>query len=174
MTKRVLRKLTISEISGVTKPASPGCRAVIMKSDSTMTPEEGAATLAKWIDAGEMDRVSKADWHIAITKRGDEIRQPGDTDAMAYAKAVGDPVGKIMFRALKVAPDAPEPEPAKSEEPRHIGPAHAKLDALATDLVRSKPGMSHARAVANIYEENTALREQVRAEHLRHALARAG
>jgi hypothetical protein len=162
--KRILRALKILEVSAVDKPAQEHARVLIMKGKNAMAGKtldeliqehaaippdirKGDATdyeigkaVEKMVDDGLLDTVEKHNYHDLIKMRAAEIRAAGESDAQAYTRTItDDAAGRILFREMKLAKGtevklAPEPEP---EKPTFIGPAHAKLHAMAIDNQRA-------------------------------------
>ena len=144
-------------------------------------------TLRKKIDAGELAHVSRATWHEGIEALAKNIRNDNETEAQSYTRAITETeIGKLLFGAYKNAPfinggpasgfasTSTPPGAGQDYVPRHIGVGHAELHSRAVDAVRAKPGLSYARAVANIYEKDPELRSKVRDEHMAHAMAMSG
>jgi hypothetical protein len=208
----IVRKLVISEISGVDKPANKHARVLLLKRlDQAKYDVDAGEAMQKGLDDGLFDTMDKADIEALIKVRADEIKKPGERDASAYARAVSeDPIGRIMFHAAKrasgcepktaelvqaqeevakarraAAPKPPKPfkemsvddnikmpvSTAGDAEAEHIGPAHARLHALAVDAARAG-NRPYASAHAQIYSNagNRELREQAKKEYLARAM----
>jgi hypothetical protein len=79
---------------------------------------------------------------------------------------------------IPVAKAAPSYDPlAKAAETaKLLGPAHARLHSLAVDHQRAHSGMSYEQAYSHLYgrRENEALRNAVKAEHMRATMAGVG
>ena len=150
----------------------------LAKAISEFGETETLARLKKGIEAGALDGVQKYEIMDAIQGRADSIRRDGESDAQAFTRAiVEDEIGKVLFKAMQRAPGpdhVPQVEKsAKPSTPQHIGPAHAKLHSMAVDHQRAHPGQSYAYSHSYIYShpDNSALRAQVRDEHLAAAMA---
>ncbi len=123
------------------------------------------------IDQGRSPGLNKSVFIAGITLRADAIRKSGESAAQAFTRAItADEIGKTLYRASKVAP-GPEIEPAPIEAPKqpsYMGqPGHARMQVLADDHLKANPRKSKEGAYASVYRapENTALREQCKAEH---------
>jgi hypothetical protein len=80
------------------------------------------------------------------------------------------PEGKLLSKAMDFAPPPSyEPEPVEKEEPRHIGPHHARLHVEAVSRQRER-GITYAAAVSEVINADPTLSAAVRDEHLQHAL----
>jgi hypothetical protein len=174
---RILRKIEISEISAVDKPAQKHAKAVIMKRH-TETPDELVGLIQKSVDAGEVAHLQKHEYIEAINERANELRVAGDTDAQAFTKAIlNDEPCKLLFKLMKAAPgsEVPPQSAVAPPKPEELGPANAKLHSMAVDLKRAQPRLTYEGAFARIYTDaaNTSLRDAARKEHLSASLARA-
>jgi hypothetical protein len=129
---------------------------------------------AKMAAEGKSVGLEKCDFHAAILKRSNAIRQPGESDARAYTRYIVEyDLGKILFKALRAAPGtevkAPSPAAPRDPEQDFVGRPHAApMHAMATDLQRANPRLSYESAYARVYAHpaNEALRHAVRNEHL--------
>jgi hypothetical protein len=145
--------------------------------DCIMRKETAALKMfAKMQTEGKPTGLDRDDWHNAIVKRA-ELRY-GDAELSAAQKYVRtiekDPLGWELYAALKAAP-YPEAKEAL-EKPADIhksvadmhGRAHGQMHAKAIDAQRADPRASYAGAYARVYSDpkNSALRAQVKAEHL--------
>jgi hypothetical protein len=75
--------------------------------------------------------------------------------------------------SIPVQKSAPYDPLQKSAELAEIRcPAHARLHSLAIDHQRAHPGQSYASAYAYLYNNNTSLRDAVKAEHLSATMSR--
>ncbi len=101
----ILNKIVIDEISGVRKPANKHARVLLLKSlDEAKYDSDAGEAMQKALDDGLFDELEKSDIEALIQVRADEIRKPGEKKAAAYARAVSeDPIGKVMFHAVKRA-----------------------------------------------------------------------
>ena len=143
--------------------------------------DETIVAIAKNVAAGRCTNAvfAKSIYHAAITKRANEIRREGRTDAQAYVDCVtDDEIGRTLFKAMRVA-DGPDHELAPAEQPKapELGPASAQMQALADDHLKAHPelaerrgvkdgGKAAAYAAAYAHPNNHDLRERVKAEHL--------
>jgi hypothetical protein len=192
----ILNKFKITEISGVDKPACKHCQALIIKRDSGSPAERGgnameinfrkmveiedAVAFEKHWNAGDFDGISKAEWHVLITKRASQIRTEGETPERAYTRLItADPAGRAMFRAFQQTDgralykrvfDESIAKAVRAEiDDANIGPAHREMHALAIDRQRAT-GRTYAQSYARVYSENAALREKVKSEFLARAM----
>jgi hypothetical protein len=112
---------------------------------------------------------AKSAYIAAIAKRADEIKKAGESTQQAFTRAItDDEIGRMLYRASKAA-SGPEIEasPIEAPTPSALGPAHAKTQVLADDHLKANPRKSKESAFAHVYAapENSALREQCKAEH---------
>jgi hypothetical protein len=144
MTKRILRKFTIDEISIVDRPAQEHARAVIMKGDTTM-------------EANEVDLQGLT--HEACLLKAAELRksEPKLTPEQAYAKVYESNIE--IRRAHQAGRDrnfAKLYAPVARTEPA-IGfgteDALEKLKELAADLRRRVPYLSVEQAFARVFSD---------------------
>jgi hypothetical protein len=150
------------------------------KGDSKVDREtENLVAFAKIaIDQGRSPGLKKSDFIAGIQKRAATIRKAGETDAQAFTRAMTeDEIGKALYRASKVA-GGPEVEPVAVEptdNTKPIGPAHARMAALALDHWKANPRLSKEGAYAATYTspENTALRQECIREQMAHSLAQS-
>jgi hypothetical protein len=86
-----------------------------------------------------------------------------------------DAIHGTKLSAIPVAKVAAPPDPLQkaAEVAEFLGPAHAKLHSLAVDHQRAHSGMSYQQAYSHLYSrlENEALRNAVKAEHMRATMA---
>ncbi len=129
------------------------------------------------VNQGRSPGLEKDAFYNGILKRADELRTGGETAERAFAKTITeDETGKLLYKAMQIAPGQ-EVKPVPQEtakEPEHIGPAHGKLHSLAVDHQRAHSGMSFQQAYSYLYAkpENVALRNAIKAEHMRATMAR--
>jgi hypothetical protein len=93
------------------------------------------------------------------------------------AKAHDSVYGTRLSLIPKVEKAAPYDPLAKAAEmAEHLGPSHAKLHSLAVDHMRAHGGMSYEQAYSHLYSrpENEALRNAIKAEHMRATMAGLG
>jgi hypothetical protein len=149
------------------------------KGDSKVDREtENLVAFAKIaIDQGRSPGLKKSDFIAGIQKRAATIRKAGETDAQAFTRAMTeDEIGKALYRASKVA-SGPEVEPVpvepRTDNLRPIGPAHARMEALAADHLKANPRKSKESAFATVYTDprNAELREACVREQMAHSLA---
>jgi hypothetical protein len=134
---------------------------------------EWALSFAKKQIEGKTTGLEKHDYIAAIEKHA--AATYGDTmgKERSFAKAITeDNVGRLLYRALKAAPGSEiksEPPAASGDAPQDfVGrPAHARLHSMTVDHVRANPRQSYQSAYSFLYTkpENSALREQIKAEH---------
>jgi hypothetical protein len=134
---------------------------------------------------GERTGLEKHDYLAAIEGRAAKLRADGESKEQSFTKTiVDDEIGRILYKALKRAPGsevvvkaAPPPDPLQkaAEVAEFLGPAHAKIHSLAIDHQRAHSGMSYQQAYSHLYSrpENEALRNAIKAEHMRATMARA-
>jgi hypothetical protein len=79
----------------------------------------------------------------------------------------------LIPKVEKAAP--PDPLQKAADVAEFFGPAHAKMHSLAIDHQRAHSGMSYQQAYSHLYTrpENEALRNAIKAEHMRATMARA-
>ncbi|MFZ0209887.1 MAG: hypothetical protein WAL59_27910 [Roseiarcus sp.] len=123
------------------------------------------------VERGAPAVFAKSAYITAIATRADAIRKAGESTQQAFARAITeDDVGRLLYKASKAA-TGPEVEPAEVEPPKqpsYMGqPGHARMQVLADDYKNANPRLSPAGAYAHVYShpDNTALREQCKAEH---------
>jgi hypothetical protein len=178
----VLKKIVINEISCVDKPAQKHARALIIKRMEEATqPWHVAEDLEKAVEAGLMAELDKGDVDGLIKARVKDIRRPGERDASAYTRCItDDDIGKVLFQIYKAAPnvalekaksDAPNP-PLKPFSPEvevaKLGPAHARLHAMALDHRKAWNTRSYQSSFSAVYShrDNRELREAAQKEQL--------
>lgn len=133
---------------------------------------------AKMTVRGDSKAFDKAYFYDTLTKMAEDSRGPCETPQQAFAKVITeDKTGQLLYAALKAAPGT-EIKPAlttEPEKPTFIGPAHAKLHALAVDNQRAF-NTTYSSAYTNVYSkpENAALRAAAKAEHLAQSMAAVG
>ncbi len=130
------------------------------------------------VNQGRSPGLEKDVFYDAIVKRADELRAGGESPQQAFSKVITeDETGKLLYRAMKIAPGRevrPAPQEA-AEVAEHIGPAHSKLHSMVIDYQRAHAGVKYAAAYSALYtrDENQALREQIKDEHMAATMARA-
>jgi hypothetical protein len=140
---------------------------------------DDAADIEKRWERGDYDSLSKADWYREVEKRAAQIKKVGESDPVAFTRAItSDDLGRILFRAYQQA-DArafhkrifDEPVEKAVDPTPHIGPTHREMDVLATDRQRAT-GKSYQQSYAYVYShgDNAALREKVKSEFLARAM----
>jgi hypothetical protein len=113
---------------------------------------------AKMQTEGRGTGLDKAAYHDAIEKRARDMRRPGESEAKAYTRIVTETdEGKLLFKALKVAPgkevkDA-EQDYAPRDDPK--GPAEQAMEqAVAThraDAAAEGRTLSREQAFTEVY-----------------------
>lgn len=156
----LLKDIVVDEISSVDKSANPHSRVLLAKRDDTkgdgkMSDEAIKQTLfyksaENCLNWGTPPTFSRADYHTAITKRAADLKRAGESDAQAFTRTItDDEIGKTIYRASKFA-SGPEVEPKEETkpEPKVLGPAHAKMQALARTIggrIRARPRRAPTR-----------------------------
>jgi hypothetical protein len=131
---------------------------------------------AKKLLDGHETPFTKADFIDAIQVRADATLPDNLSPQQRFSRAIsgGDSVASELYRACKIAPGAEVRAPVEKADdgPVHIGPAHARMHALAVDHSKAK-SMTYQGAYSYVYShpDNAALRAAVQREHLAHALA---
>jgi hypothetical protein len=133
------------------------------------------------LNQGRSPGLEKDAFYDAIVKRAEALRADGESKERAFTKAITeDETGRLLYRAMQIAPGAevrPPPAPdavkdfAKAQEAG--GPAHAKLHSMVIDYQRAHAGVTYQSAYSSLYtrDENQALREQIKAEHMAQSMA---
>ena len=164
-----LRDVQVNEISLVDRPANKGARVLIMKAEGNDVTGIGITGFAKMEIAGHSSGLSRQRFETAIIKRAAEIRKAGESDAQAFTRTITqDDDGRLLYQASKIAPQGDAVQDfVGDEKPPSRGPAHNKMDSLATDHMRAHAGLSYQQAYAQVYThpDNRALRARVVAEH---------
>jgi len=132
------------------------------------------------IDGGMVPTIRKSIYDEALKSLGEDLRQPGDTDAKAYVRGLETAEGMALHALYKVAPPDPpqdEPEPPK---PAAKGPANIEMDWLAAQHLKANPqlgkdafgrpksdgGKAAAYTIVYSHHDNLELRDRVKAEDL--------
>jgi hypothetical protein len=138
------------------------------------------------VNQGRSPGLEKDAFYDAIVKRANDLRADGESQQQAFAKTItDDPTGQLLYQAMKIAPGSEvKPAPLAPYDPlakaaelaEHLGPAHAKLHSMAVDHQRAHYGMTYQQAYSHLYSrpENEALRNAVKAEHMRATMAGYG
>lgn len=102
------------------------------------------------------------------------IRDGSKYDALSKAFDSVHGTAHSLVKAAKAAPYDPLAKAAEMAE--HLGPNHARLHSMAVDHMRARAGMSYESAYAYLYgkPENEALRNAIKAEHMRATMAGLG
>ena len=136
-----------------------------------------AATLehfAKAQIAGRDTGLRQVDWVFAIQKFADTTFPDKLSPQQRFSRALGTPEGRLLAKAMDYAPPPScEPEPVEKEEPRHIGPHHARLHVEATARQRER-AITYPAAVSEVLTKDPSLAAALREEHLAHALSMSG
>jgi hypothetical protein len=154
-----------------------------MEFQKVLPSDESIVMFAKIaVNQGRSPGIEKHDFYDAIVKRAEALRADGESPQKSFVKAITeDETGRILYKAMQIAPGsevkpAPQPAPPSPEAAANLlGPAHARLHSLAIDHQRAHSGMSYQQAYSYLYSrmENEALRNAVKAEHMRSTMARA-
>ena len=140
--------------------------------------------------------ISRGPYHAILDKMAlARQAQTGESYAKAYTEVYTDPANvtlrdgaqydhiaksmdSIYGTAKSLVPVAkaaapPDPLQKAAEVAEFLGPAHAKIHSLAVDHQRAHSGMSYQQAYSHLYSrpENEALRNAVKAEHMRATMA---
>jgi hypothetical protein len=155
-------------------------------------PDEDDDKVIRKVDTMTVD-ISRGPYHAILDKMAlARQAQTGESYAKAFTEVYTDPANvtlrdgakyddlaksmdsiygtsKSLVPAVKAAP----PDP--SEDYVSPGPAHARMHSMAVDHQRAHSGMSYQQAYSHLYSrpENAALREKIKAEHMRATMARA-
>ena len=110
------------------------------------------------VDQGRSPGLDKSDFHKAIEKRAAEIRRPGESAEKAFTRAITeDDNGKLLFKALKIAPGKEIEDAPQDDVPRvdPKGPAEQAMEeAVAThrtDAAAEGRTLSREQAFTEVY-----------------------
>jgi hypothetical protein len=137
--------------------------------------------IAKRVVAGErIVAHTKDDYYKALEKGGAAIRKhdPALTEAQGFAKFAESEDGKLLMKAMKLASLPPMANGASREPMMSIAPidatsAYEAMMRQARELMRRTPGMTEARAFAEVYSDpqNENLRAADKEHHFRRMIA---
>jgi hypothetical protein len=169
MTRRILRALKVTEISGVDRPAQAPARAVIFKRAQEF--EEMNMNVSPNIDVGALALIALEGAAAAIRKA-----QPGFTREQAFAKACAErlDIFKIERAANRDRVVRTDPERREATRSAAIAKRENALDELqarADELRKADPNLSKEQAFAKVYlaEPDLAARERSAAREAMYA-----
>jgi hypothetical protein len=153
---RILRKLRITEISAVDKPAQAHAKAVLMKRAADIDDDEDLdiVDIAKRFvePGGDPGGVTKADFEDELRKRA-AAAYPNLPFASAFsAYARNDRDGQFLMRAVLKAERAVTQAAQQLPPMKSFGPAGEELGRLARWMARSK-SISHQQAFKTLYSD---------------------
>lgn len=157
MGRRIIHKLKINEISACDKPAQQHARALIMKRDS----EGNQPTMTDLIEnAGRAAQVA-----IDVLASNLRKREPGLTEAQAFAKIYADPDYAALANAERRMnrPDATVGAADTFAKVAAGAQAVKTIEMKAAELRKRDPKLTKEQAFAKVYED-PANRELVRDE----------
>jgi hypothetical protein len=164
MTKRILQKFTIEEISFVDKPAQEHARALIMKRDTSEDTE---------MDLSNVDTQALAYMTCELLAKELRKKDPSLTPEQAFAKVYTDPAnieirkaerGGAMRNLAKALPPVARTEPVVTFG-NEVDTGLAALQKLAAEFRRDNPFLTPEQAFARVYQDpaNRALASSERA-----------
>jgi hypothetical protein len=162
---RVARNVAIDDDEDGVIPSTKG---------NNMTDNIDRGPFAKIMDKMALARQAQTGWSYEKSytdcytdPRNAAIRDGVRYDELSRALDSSHGTAKCLIPVAKA--ESYDPLAKAAEAAEHLGPAHAKLHSLAIDHQRARPGMSYQSAYGYLYSkpENAALRNAVKAEHMR-------
>jgi hypothetical protein len=120
--------------------------------------------------------LEKHDYITALQKRANDVYPDRLTPQQKFARCMcDDGIGQLLYKAMKAAPgsEVKPAEDAVEDNTRPMSEAEARLHSMAVDHALAHAPMSYQQAYAYLYahDDNRALRNKIRNEHLSRAMA---
>jgi hypothetical protein len=185
-------------VARIAKPKTPTKAKVRLAGNVAIDDEDGEVAEAKKGTTMTDYDISRGPYHAILDKMAlARQAQTGESYAKAFTEVYTDPanvtlrdgaqydhIAKSMdsiygtsksLVPVEKAASPLDPLQKAAEMAEFLGPAHAKIHSLAIDHQRAHSGMSYQQAYSHLYSrpENEALRNAIKAEHMRATMARA-
>jgi hypothetical protein len=150
---RILRKLKITEISAVDKPAQAHAKAVLMKrADVDDDDDVDFVSIAKaLVTEGLRTSATKEEFETDLAKRA-AAAFPDLTPAKAFTKyATETDDGKVLFKAANLSNTVRQQSQDIVPRQKSFGPAGDEVNALIERMIRD--GLSLAASYSRVIED---------------------